>query len=74
MQLKPIKTTGEVENIHRRTHRWLANRYMLADDPHREFYKKMMDMNDCRMIEQSVMLIKRSLIATTKPKTDKVIV
>lgn len=43
---------AKIENRHRATHRFLADRYYKATPERRIFYKKMMEMNDCRMIEE----------------------
>ena len=43
---------AKIENKHRTTHRFLAGRYFKATSEKKEFYKKMMDINDCRLIEE----------------------
>ena len=46
-------TVSNLENEYRTTNRGLAKRYSEAKTPEwKEFYRRMMDVNDCKMIEK----------------------
>ena len=56
-----MKTQMTPEQKHQRTHRFLADRYFKAVFEKKQFYRKMMEMNDCRMIEEMVSETKKTV-------------